>query len=175
MKEIIMVSVFKKTVLTVTMLGCVFGAQAAENKKNNTTIARFKNGLAQVGVGLGTAAMLNGVYGFNCPNQTSLYPINSSWSKADIFADIFIPAIVITGASAIYLLSSAKNWKNRAQATLATGLTVFGSLVLTGGALSLVNEMNVEGFGTLGVAAFGVGVTALGCYLQPNDAIEPQK
>ncbi len=171
-----MKSLFKKTVLTVSMLGCVFGAQAAEEKKTNTTIARLKNGLAQVGVGLGTAAMLNGVHGFDFPNSKSLYPIDKTWSKQDIFVGIMIPAILVTGAGAFYLFSSAKDLKNKVRSALATGLTMFGSLVLTAGALMLANKGNSqEGFGTLGFAAFGVGATALGCYLQPNDAIKSEK
>jgi hypothetical protein len=171
-----MISLFKKTVLTVAMVGCVFGAQAKE--KDTSTIAKVKSTLAMAGIGVGTAAMLCGGRYFEFPaDHRGTLPFDMhKWEPRDVFAAVLVPGVFLAGAGVYYLFSSAKQgWKNKLCSVAGTASTALGSLVFTVATVSLMNEKKNnfgEGFQTLLFAALGVGATTLGYCLQQKSTPE---
>ena len=141
-----MLSQFKKTVLSVTMLGCAFGMQAEEKKESSAS--SLKTALA-------SAAIIAGGYLFNDTRSLNMRI-----------------GCALAGIPALYLLSSAKGTKAKLY-SLCGSLNLFAGGVNIANLLWLIKSKTIVGvvYGPLMAAARIVG----GYLLQPEETEQGDK
>ncbi len=131
-----MTSLFKKTVLTVAMLGCVFGAQAEKK-----AVSRGEALLASAAMVAGSAVTVVGAMGFGSM-QTNLNDLPPSLAEklaaTGPYALIAIPGAILTLSSAIYCFKAAKGFWKKSRSTVGSLLTIAGGLVLAGACVAYV-------------------------------------
>lgn len=136
-----MISLCKKTVLTVAMLGCVLGAQA--DKK---AVSSGKALLATAAMVGGSAATVVGAMGFGSM-QTNLNDLPPSlaekFAATGPYALIAIPGAIMALGSAIYCFKAAKGLWKKSRSTIGSLLTIAGGLVLTGACVAYVGANTV--------------------------------
>ena len=150
-----MLSLFKKTVLSVAMLGCAFGAQAEDKKSQFSSTA--KKALASAGLVAGGALLSGG--------------------------RIIVPQISIVAGSALtvtaglYLLCSARDMKAKIKSLCGSfNLLLAGTpLFIAGGAFAEFmhgkDTLQVVGVASALAALLGAG----GYLLQPEDIDQDNK
>jgi hypothetical protein len=132
-----MLSLFKKTVLSVAMLGCAFGMQAEEKKTNASTL---KTAIASAAIVAGGSLFSLSKY---------LNKVSLDGSNPYLGAGI---GCTLAGLSALYLLSSAKGTRaklyslcgslNLFAAGCAVHVGYHGLRVLLSGEISLYTTYN---------------------------------
>lgn len=131
-----MTSLFKKSVLTVTMLGCVFGAQAEKK-----AVSRGGALLASAAMVAGSAATVVGAMGLGAM-QTNLNDLPPSLAEklaaTGPYALIAIPGTILALGSAIYCFKAAKGFWKKSRSTVGSLVTIAGGLVLAGACVAYV-------------------------------------
>jgi hypothetical protein len=147
-----MVSLFKKTVLSVAMLGCAFGMQAEDKKESNSTASAGAVALATAatatGVGLTLFSAKDILFAFATAKLTPDMGFGTA-GQAIISAmspqsALLIPGLLLGIGAPLYLFKSARGVLAKARSVFGSSMTVVGGTILSIALVCLYAAMTVQ-------------------------------